>query len=46
VSLAILGITDRLAMADADEAMTVHRIVKPPSWPLACAMPTSPIHAS
>jgi len=28
VSLAILGITDRLAMADADEAMTVHRIVE------------------
>ncbi|PLO61651.1 gamma-glutamyltransferase, partial [Klebsiella michiganensis] len=28
VSLAILGITDRLAMADADDAMTVHRIVE------------------
>lgn len=28
VSLAILGITDRLAMAEADEAMTVHRIVE------------------
>jgi gamma-glutamyltranspeptidase len=28
VSLAILGITDNLAMADADEAQTVHRIVE------------------
>ncbi len=28
VSLAILGITDRLKMADADEAQTVHRIVE------------------
>lgn len=28
VSLAILGITDRLAMADADDAGTVHRIVE------------------
>ena len=28
MSLAILGITDRLAMAEADEAMTVHRIVE------------------
>ncbi|HIG8794720.1 TPA: oxamate amidohydrolase [Raoultella terrigena] len=28
VSLAILGITDRLAIAEADEAMTVHRIVE------------------
>ncbi len=28
VSLAILGITDRLAMVDADDAMTVHRIVE------------------
>ncbi len=28
VSLAILGITDRLAMADADEVDTVHRIVE------------------
>ncbi|WP_448868309.1 oxamate amidohydrolase [Enterobacter ludwigii] len=28
VSLAILGITDRLSMADADEATTVHRIVE------------------
>lgn len=28
VSLAILGITDRLAMADADDAMTIHRIVE------------------
>ncbi|MCW0321219.1 gamma-glutamyltransferase family protein [Pantoea dispersa] len=28
VSLAILGITDRLAMADASEAQTVHRIVE------------------
>lgn len=28
VSLAILGITDRLNMADADEAQTVHRIVE------------------
>lgn len=28
VSLAILGITDRLAMTDADEAMTVHRLVE------------------
>ncbi|HBX8200259.1 TPA: oxamate amidohydrolase, partial [Klebsiella pneumoniae] len=28
VSLAILGITDRLNMADADDAQTVHRIVE------------------
>jgi gamma-glutamyltranspeptidase/glutathione hydrolase len=28
VSLAILGITDRLKMADADDAQTVHRIVE------------------
>ncbi|NIF36692.1 gamma-glutamyltransferase family protein [Enterobacter sp. Tr-810] len=28
VSLAILGITDRLGMADADEATTIHRIVE------------------
>lgn len=28
VSLAILGITDRLAMADADDATTIHRIVE------------------
>jgi gamma-glutamyltranspeptidase/glutathione hydrolase len=28
VSLAILGITDRLAMHDADDAQTVHRIVE------------------
>ncbi|PLL91381.1 gamma-glutamyltransferase, partial [Klebsiella michiganensis] len=28
VSLAILGITDRLAMAEADDAMTIHRIVE------------------
>lgn len=28
VSLAILGITDRLAMADADDAGTVHRIAE------------------
>ncbi|WP_337007877.1 gamma-glutamyltransferase family protein [Pantoea sp. AS142] len=28
VSLAILGITDRLEMADADDAQTVHRIVE------------------
>lgn len=28
VSLAILGITDRLAMADADDAMTIHRIAE------------------
>lgn len=28
VSLAILGITDRLAMNDADDAQTVHRIVE------------------
>lgn len=28
VSLAILGITDRLAMADADDVMTIHRIVE------------------
>ncbi|EMH4164313.1 gamma-glutamyltransferase family protein [Pluralibacter gergoviae] len=28
VSLAILGITDRMEMADADEALTIHRIVE------------------
>lgn len=28
VSLAILGITDRLGMADADDALTIHRIVE------------------
>ena len=28
MSLAILGITDRLKMADADDAQTVHRIVE------------------
>ncbi|MDR9964071.1 gamma-glutamyltransferase [Enterobacter cloacae subsp. cloacae] len=39
VSLAILGITDRLAMADADDAGTVHRIVEATKLALACAMP-------
>ncbi len=35
VSLAILGITDRLKMADADDAQTVHRIVEATKWAFA-----------
>ena len=45
VSLAILGITDRLNMADADDAQTVHRIVEATKRAFACAMRISPIRA-
>ncbi len=45
MSLAILGITDRLKMADADDAQTVHRIVEATKRAFACAMRISPIRA-
>ncbi|MCS3429855.1 oxamate amidohydrolase [Klebsiella sp. BIGb0407] len=46
VSLAILGITDRLAMTEADEAQTVHRIVEATklAFSLRDAHITDPLH--
>ncbi|WP_300005733.1 oxamate amidohydrolase [uncultured Cedecea sp.] len=46
VSLAILGITDNLAMADADDAQTVHRIVEATklAFALRDAHITDPLH--
>lgn len=46
VSLAILGITDRLAMSDADDAQTVHRIVEATklAFALRDAHITDPLH--
>ncbi|SQA97299.1 Putative gamma-glutamyltransferase ywrD [Cedecea neteri] len=45
VSLAILGITDRLSMANASEVQTIHRIVEATKKPLRCATRISPTRA-
>jgi len=46
VSLAILGITDHLEMAQASEVQTIHVLWKRPRRLSACAIATSPIRAT